>query len=232
MRGRPTRRSAGRRPQRAFPWDSQLPANQTQIQTNFDALKPRVVEAALDGVRPTVDAVRTWHRRSLWGVRLAEPQVAGGFRGEGAPNSRLRTCQNGVRTPVGVIPGAPPAQVRRLIGETFDGLNRRLDELDARIAGGDQFAAYYADVLDQCAWLHGEWVRIHPFVDHNGSTARLLTMSVGLIYGVPLDLPGKPRSSMPSAGLVLHYEAAANNQMAGDDQLMVSFLHDLASTTP
>jgi fido (protein-threonine AMPylation protein) len=37
-------------------------------------------------------------------------------------------------------------------------------ELDA-----DQLAA----VIDLCAWAHAEWVRIHPFANGNGRTARL-----------------------------------------------------------
>lgn len=34
---------------------------------------------------------------------------------------------------------------------------------------------------------------------------------------------------MPTAGLVLNYNVAAENQMVGDDQLMEQFLHDLTT---
>jgi hypothetical protein len=57
--------------------------------------------------------------------------------------------------------------------------------------------------------------------------ARLMTVMVGLRYGVPLPLPGKPRTAMPSAGLALDYNVAAGNQMHGDDHLMVLFLDQL-----
>lgn len=64
-----------------------------------------------------------------------------------------------------------------------------------------------------------------------GGTARLLTMSVGLLYGVPLNLPGKPRSAMPEAGLELDYGSAAQAQMYGSDQAMVVLLHSIASAS-
>ena len=126
----------------------------------------------------------------------------------------------------GAVGEFPPKVVGR-VTRTFDLLEQRLDALDARLGDGESEADLYADVIGLCAWLHGEWIRIHPFVDHNGSTARLLTMNIALLYGIALNLPGKPRSDMPSAGLVLDYSTAAQNQMLGDDQLMVVFLNQL-----
>jgi hypothetical protein len=58
-----------------------------------------------------------------------------------------------------------------------------------------------------------------------------MAVMVGLRYGVPMDLPGKPRTSMPTQGLVLDYQIAADNQMLGDDQLMVVFLDRLVRET-
>ncbi|MFD1946696.1 Fic family protein [Nocardioides aestuarii] len=127
--------------------------------------------------------------------------------------------------------GTPPARVRGEVTAAFAELDRRLDALDARIANGESVEDVYEDVLAVCAWIHGQWVRIHPFVDHNGSTARLLTVAVGLRYGIPLQLPGKPRSQLPTDGLVVDYNLAAGNQMSGDDHLMKLFLHDLVEET-
>lgn len=212
-----------RRPQPPFPWDKHLRANKNKIKRNYVALRKSVVDDALDGTRPTVEGVRGWHRASLAGVDLAEPQVAGGFRGEGAPG-QLATCVALVGGAVGEFPSNVVVRVR----ETFRQLSERLDVLDARLDDGETLADLYADVIELCAWLHGEWVRIHPFVDHNGSTARLLTLTVGLLYGILLNLPGKPRSDLPEQGLVLDYDRAAGNQMLGDDQMMVVFLDRLA----
>lgn len=75
------------------------------------------------------------------------------------------------------------------------------------------------------AWRVGA----HSFVvDHNGSTARLLTLNIGLLYSTPLKLPGKPRRAMPRPGLELEYGNAAQIQVLGNDQPMVAFLRRLA----
>lgn len=225
MTPRKPSRAAGRRPPTPFPWDVDLPANQQRIQRNFDRLRHIVVEAALDGKRPTSEDVRAWHRASLAGVKLAEAHVAGGYRGEGDPQLRLARCQSMVGYAIAEFPERVPGRVE----QTFSRLNERLRSLDARLDSGETVAGIYGDVIEVCAWLHGEWVRIHPFVDHNGSTARLLTITVALVYGIPLDLPGKPRSALPEDGMALDYSTAAENQMLGNDQNMVVLLHRLAS---
>ncbi|GAA1477097.1 hypothetical protein GCM10009623_15430 [Nocardioides aestuarii] len=208
-----------------FPWDAEK--FKPRITSNFKGIEAEVADSALDMVRPTSDGVRAWHAASLEGVPLAEPWVAGRYRGQGPPNSRLANCP----VHVGGVFGTPPARVRGEVTAAFAELDRRLDALDARIANGESVEDVYEDVLAVCAWIHGQWVRIHPFVDHNGSTARLLTVAVGLRYGIPLQLPGKPRSQLPTDGLVVDYNLAAGNQMSGDDHLMKLFLHDLVEET-
>jgi hypothetical protein len=42
----------------------------------------------------------------------------------------------------------------------------------------DQLAA----IVDLCAWIHAEWVRIHPFANGNGRTARLWANCLALRY--------------------------------------------------
>ena len=208
-----------------FPWDAQKYS--ARITENFKAVETRVAQDAVDGVRPSSARVRTWHKASLEGVTLAEPEVAGQYRGQGSPTSRLFRYLNQIN---GVF-GSPPHNVPGEVTDFFSKLDARLDELDERVAAGASAEDIYDDVLQACAWLHGRWVRIHPFADHNGSTARLLTVMVGLRYGIPLRLPGKPRSDLPTAGLALDYNVAAENQMAGDDQLMELFLHNLVTET-
>ena len=123
--------------------------------------------------------------------------------------------------------GASPSDVRSMVAATFQRLSIGLDALDRRTADGETVSDLYVDVLRVSAQIHGEWIRIHPFVDHNGSTARLLCLTVGLRYGVPFKLPGKPRNELSVDGLLPDYEQAAENQMLGDDSLMVRVLHRL-----
>lgn len=178
---------------------------------------------ALNGVRPTLAGVRIWHERSVRGVRLAEKHVAGGLRGEGPVSSRLA----GAVVQIGLHLGAPPADVSSMVAAAFQQLDTSLDDLDRRRASGEDLSTLYVDILRAAARIHGEWIRIHPFVDHNGSTARLLCLTVGLRYGIPFKLPGKPRSDLMVDGFLPDYERAADNQMLGDDTLMVRVLHQL-----
>jgi hypothetical protein len=88
------------------------------------------------------------------------------------------------------------------------------------------------DVLKLCAWAHGEWIRIHPFVNCNGSTARLWVTFLAARYGMPLVMVGKPRSSTPHTGPFrdITYTEAANFQMEGSDMSMQLWLEkELAS---
>jgi hypothetical protein len=45
--------------------------------------------------------------------------------------------------------------------------------------------------------LHGEWVRIHPFANGNGRTARLWANWAGLRYSLPPFVTIKPRPGNP-----------------------------------
>lgn len=202
----------------SFPWDEEKHAE--RIIANFARIEAGARSDAVAGVRPTSALVLDWHSRSLDGVPVAEPSVKDHYRGQGPPNSQLSTYIN----VVGGVLGTMPADVPGRVTLTFAQLDARLDELDARIDAGESATDVYADVLAACAWLHGRWIRIHPLVNHNGATARLLTVMVALRYGIPMSLPGKPRSAMPGPGLHLTYDLASGNQMQGEDQLMVTFL--------
>jgi Fic family protein len=46
-----------------------------------------------------------------------------------------------------------------------------------------------AAVIDLCAWAHAEWVRIHPFGNGNGRTARVWANAPLMRYGLPPDAP-------------------------------------------
>jgi Fic family protein len=74
-----------------------------------------------------------------------------------------------------------------------------------------------AATLDVCAWVHAEWVRIHPFANGNGRTARLWANFIAMRYGLPPFVRLHPR---PERG----YGAAASAAMRGDwDQTALVF---------
>ena len=92
------------------------------------------------------------------------------------------------------------------------------------LLNADQLAA----IVDLCAWVHAEWVRIHPFANGNGRTARLWANSIAIRYGLPPFIRLRPR---PNSG----YAEVSAKAMQGDwepttivfRQLLDDFLTDL-----
>jgi hypothetical protein len=65
-------------------------------------------------------------------------------------------------------------------------LQALVGELDAMLPSGQEpNADQLAAIVDLCAWVHAEWVRIHPFANGNGRTARLWANSLAMRYGLP-----------------------------------------------
>jgi Fic family protein len=79
-------------------------------------------------------------------------------------------------------------------------------------------------VLTLCAVLHGEWIRIHPFANGNGCTARLWANWAALRYELPPFLTIKPRPGQP-------YAAAALASMRSDHQMMTAVFDQMLRTS-
>ena len=71
---------------------------------------------------------------------------------------------------------APPDQVPQRMDAMLRALHSRSEQLTSR-----------RDVLSTAAWLHQQFVQIHPFVDGNGRTGRLLLDAFLLQHGLPLS---------------------------------------------
>ncbi|MHA1598767.1 MAG: Fic family protein [Alphaproteobacteria bacterium] len=128
-------------------------------------------------------------------MNVPKPQCVGRFRGEpGLENYNVR---------VGLYPGVAAEQVADELKKFAAKLQAAVFALDLLIApgqdlNGDQLSA----VLDLCAWVHSEWVRIHPFANGNGRTARLWANGLAMRYGLPpfVRLRPRPDGDYGSAG--------------------------------
>jgi Fic family protein len=119
---------------------------------------------------------------------------------------------------VGPNGGVPAAQVPAAL-ERFEAAARSVcAQLDLVIAAGalPEGDRELHAVLALCAALHGEWVRIHPFANGNGRTARMWGNWAALRYGLPPFVRLRPRP----AGLA--YAAAAHASMLGDHTLAIA----------
>lgn len=99
--------------------------------------------------------------------------------------------------------------------------------LDRAIRAGAQPAdgPELRGVLALCAILHGEWVRIQPFANGNGRTARLWANWAVLRYGLPPFVTVKPRSGEPY-GLAAMASMSRNHAavVAAFDQMLRTHL--------
>jgi len=113
--------------------------------------------------------------------------------------------------------GVESRLVPQQLGRFEAAMDRAVAVLDALIPAGANpaDAAQLWSILTLCAYAHGEWVRIHPFANGNGRTARLWANWCALRYGVPPFVSLKPR---PEGNL---YATASALSMRGDHQAMV-----------
>lgn len=143
-----------------------------------------------------------WHARIMEGLAVPDPRYVGTFRGEpGVEDVHVR---------VGPNSGFPPGDVAAALAEFDARLQQGIEFLDAAIPPGTiPDESTVGAVLDLCAWVHAEWVRIHPFANGSGRTARLWANAVAMRYELPPFVRLRPR---PNHG----YEFAAERAMHGE----------------
>jgi len=138
----------------------------------------------------------------MQGLEFPSPRFVGAFRGEPGLES--------VQVKVGANYGADSANVATELTSFEAKLQALVAELDALLpVGQEPDADQLAAIVDLCAWAHAEWVRIHPFANGNGRTARLWANSLAMRYGLPPFIRLRPR---PNAG----YGDAGAEAMQGD----------------
>jgi fido (protein-threonine AMPylation protein) len=210
-----------------YPWDEDDPAIRQRIEANLSSLLSDVLASALNRESYRVDLAREWHKRTLKGIPVHEADVVGNFRGEGRPESKLRTYQNQVRSRGGgFLLTTSPGQVTEQLAALEARLSTDLQTLDAANEAGTTLQpAEELSVLDAAAVAHGEWVRIHPFADGNGRTARLWANWILLRYGLPPVVRLRPRPTGVSGPAGNRYEVAAELSLSGGNhRLMRKFL--------
>lgn len=199
-------------------WNDDPPGSEQRILANVDAVLAQIAADANDRHEPSVAAAREWHRRIYAGVELPVPYYAGEPRDSDPRFPELQRYE----VKIGVHPGTPSAQVPQAL-DSFEGQARRavvsLDEaVPAGGAPADTFVLH--GILSLCAVLHGEWVRIHPFANGNGRTARLWANWAALRFGLPAFVTPKPRPSKP-------YGVAAMASMSGNHAVAVAAFHEM-----
>jgi len=183
-------------------WDADSP----QLRNNLVKVLRDARDRSARRTTPTIEDARRWHRDIMAGLDVPDPQYVGKFRGEpGLEHSRVR---------VGSLAGVSPADVARELVAFEAKLQGIVAALDARYPQGAELDADgLSAVIDLCAWAHAEWIRIHPFGNGNGRTARLWANALLMRYGLPPAIRLRPRPDGDDG-----YGAAGAAAMKGDWQ--------------
>ena len=179
-------------------WDEDSP----RLRQNLARILEEIAEQAEARTTPGLETARRWQNLFMEGLKAEHARYVGAFRGEpGLEKTRARIGRH-----YGVPPGKVAAELR-----VFE---RRLQAAVAHLdkilpVGAEPNADELAAVVDLCAWAHAEWVRIHPFANGNGRTARLWANFLAMRYALPPFIRLRPR---PDDG----YGAAAARAMQGE----------------
>ncbi len=179
-------------------WDEDSP----QLRQNLTQVLSEIALAAQRREYPTVASAKRWQSFVMRDLTVPDSRFVGAFRGEpGLERVRVR---------VGTQFGVDAADVTLELEHFERKLHSLVAELDSMVpAGQEPDADQLAAIVDLCAWVHAEWVRIHPFANGNGRTARLWANCLAMRYGLPPFIRLRPR---PNSA----YAAAGAKAMQGD----------------
>jgi hypothetical protein len=179
-------------------WDEDSPT----LRRNLTKVLREIRDGAMRRDIPTVESARQWHCDAMEGLDVPVPEYVGRYRGE----DRVKS----VRVWIGAAEGVNPRQVAEQLKEFEGRLQRTLTALDNLYASGGKLDADgLSAIIDLAAWAHSEWVRIHPFANGNGRTARMWANAIFMRYGLDPVVRLRPR---PDVG----YGAACTEAMRGD----------------
>jgi Fic/DOC family len=179
-----------------------------ELRRNLDKVSASIQKGAERRVIPAVETAKVWQKLIMSGLGVLQPLYAGHFRGEPG----LERCGVGLRHGANVCPGANPWDVADELKAFEAKLQAAVARLDAQYPDDDSLDDDgMSAAIDLAAWAHAEWIRIHPFANGNGRTARLWANLLLMRYGLPPVVTLRPR---PGGG----YGAAGAAAMQGDWQ--------------
>lgn len=198
------------------PWNNDPPGSSARIRRNA-ARTLRLVKAhAQSGAPPTLLDVQQWHRELFQGVSLPVSYYAGEFR-DSDPRFPELIDYN---VDVGGVGGVPATEVPKALALFEQAMQQTVSSVDAGIGvtNTPKTVPELVSVAVLAANAHGEWVRIHPFANGNGRTARLWGNWALLRYGLPpiFRVKARPRGTP--------YGNAAAASMRSDHSLMTTYI--------
>ena len=194
-------------------WNEDDPRDLSVIQENLRRILRQILQEAPSRQQPTVALAQGWHSEIYRNVRLPVSYFAGEIRDSDSRFPELF----GYEVIIGNHYGAPSRDVPEELANFEAAMRQAVGRLDPILPFGERPAstAELHSVLTLCAYSHGEWIRIHPFANGNGRTARLWANWCAARYGLPAFVRLRPR---PEG---LGYALAAARSMRGDHNPMI-----------
>lgn len=163
-------------------WDADSPLLAANINTVLNLLEDQATRR--DKLK--LSLVKKWHAGTMAGLKVPNSAWVGSFRGE----KGLET----VGVVIGGKPGVSAASVKAELGIFEKALQKDIAKLDNDYPSSKALDVKgLAEVVDLAAWAHSEWVRIHPFANGNGRTARLLANFIFVRYDIGPVVQVRPR---------------------------------------
>lgn len=179
-------------------WDE----NSAVSRTNLAIAAFDVRDSAMRRDLATTEAPRRWHRIIMQGLIVPHPDFVGRYRGE--------TGMDEIRVWVGGVEGVRPSEVTRELTDFESRLQGATAALDALLPANNELDDDgLSAVVDLAAWTHSEWIRIHPFANGTGRSARLWANFIFMRYGVAPAVRLRPRPDS-------EYEMATASAMLRD----------------
>jgi Fic/DOC family len=172
------------------------------LRSNLVEAQRAAAEHAVARRKLSLATIKGWHKRAMQGLDIPEAAALGVAAADLIGEFRGPPKLPRIGVHIGGRYGVASDQVASACAAFIATLEPLLAQLDAALPA-DQLDRLDADgrraVAESAAWVHGEWVRIHPFANGNGSTARLVGNAILVRYGLPLVFRLRPR---PHTGLV------------------------------
>lgn len=154
-----------------------------------------------DANRRKFPSAHEWHAHLMQGLDVPNLDWVGAYRG--APG------QEAIEVRVDDLWGTTATEVVDAVTRFETILQQAFADLDAELPRSmiNQPQFTHSDdqlfkVIELCAWAHAEWVRIHPFANGNGRTARIWANYIALRYGLPAFVRIRPRPDPQPYGAI------------------------------
>lgn len=213
--------SRPRKPRKFWDDEETSPQDIKRGTANRAKVLKELIEHALTSDPLDAQRVAQWHKGCLLGLSyVTDESWLGAYRGSDHPDLK------GMVVGVGGEKGTPPHRVKTEVEKFFSQLQARMDALAAVIKPDeDKSRQELRQIAEVAGWAHGEWVRIHPFANGCGRTARLIANWVLSRFRLLPVVGIRPRPEHP-------YGPAAAASMHGDHSKITSFILHLLEGVP